>query len=138
MADSPFSIEAFRNSVCLKQFRSVNFYENIIAILRNCSLWMMNMELLRCNSTSTVFMSLPIHYLIISVKWLENPSTPACSTSPVVDCTNNKWFKSSRDFCRQIVPVILAILHRFILKRVKHIREVVHVKIKTGDNKNQG
>ena len=95
----------------------------------------MVMEFLKYSSTSTVYMSLKIHYLIISVKWSENPCTPACSTSPVVNSTNNKWYTGSRDFCRQIAPAILAILHGFVLKRVKHIREVFHVKIKTDDNK---
>ena len=116
----PFSIEAFRNSVCLMQFKRDKQCENIIAMLRNCRLWMIVMKYL-----STLVLRL----------WSENPCTPACSTCTVGNCTNNKWYTGSRDFCRQIVPAILAILHGFILKRVKHIREVLHVKIKTDDNR---
>ena len=81
---------------------SAKQYENIIAILRIWSLSMMEMEFLRYITTSTMLMFLPIHYLIISADWSENPHASACSTSSVVNCTNNKWYTLSRDFCRQI------------------------------------
>ena len=56
---------------------------------------------LRYINTSNMLMFPPIHYLIISANWSENPLAPACSTS-VLSCTNNKWYTLSLDFCRQI------------------------------------